>query len=111
MIKEDMAIPMVIQEEIKERVKVFNEKKLLKSACKYYPDIKGKFIHLMSISPDGSLEKICRLTYNGDLEKMAFAIFKYSTEQYSPSEFCFPGSECVDGTLEGAMKAGIKAYW
>lgn len=58
-----------------------------------------------------NFEKVCRLTYNGNLEKMSFAIFKYSSETYDPNEFFFPGQEYVNGTLEGAMKAGLKAYY
>jgi hypothetical protein len=50
------------------------------------------------------------LTYAGDVDDMDFAIYKYSTEKYDPNEWGFTGSECVDGTLEGAMKAGLKVY-
>ena len=39
-----------------------------------------------------------------------FAIFKYSSEKYDPEEWFFPGGEFVDGTVTGAMKAGMKAY-
>jgi len=39
-----------------------------------------------------------------------FAIFKWSTETYDPDEWMFPGSELVDGTVEGAMRAGLEAY-
>jgi hypothetical protein len=31
-------------------------------------------------------------------------------ERYDPDEWFFPGSEFVDGTLQGAMKAGLEAY-
>jgi hypothetical protein len=39
-----------------------------------------------------------------------FAIFKWSTERYDPDEWFFPGAEYVDGTVEGAMMAGLHAY-
>jgi len=39
-----------------------------------------------------------------------FAIFKWSTETYDTNEWMFPGSELVDGTVEGAMRAGLEAY-
>ncbi len=29
---------------------------------------------------------------------------------YDPDEWFFPGSESVDGTVAGAMKAGLAAY-
>ena len=103
-------IPAVIQEEIEIRVKAFNEKKLSKKISKYVPKIHGKFIYLMRTLEDGSLEHVCRLTYTGDIEDMNFAIYKYSTETYAPKEMFFPGEEYVDGTIEGAMKAGLEAY-
>jgi hypothetical protein len=39
-----------------------------------------------------------------------FAIFKYSDMKYDPDEWLFPGSQHIDGTIEGAMKAGLEAY-
>ena len=45
-----------------------------------------------------------------DLCSWEFAIYKYSDNCYDPSEFMFPGTEFVDGSIVGAMKAGIKAY-
>jgi len=39
-----------------------------------------------------------------------FTIYKYSTEKYDPEEWFFPGEEFVDGTVTGAMKAGMAAY-
>jgi len=50
------------------------------------------------------------LKYTGDLTKWEFAIFKYSREIYDPEEWFFPGSQYVDGTIEGAMRAGREAY-
>jgi hypothetical protein len=43
----------------------------------------------------------------GDWE---FAIFKYSDGNYDADEWMFPASEHVDGTIEGAMRAGLEAY-
>lgn len=39
-----------------------------------------------------------------------FAIFKYSSNYYSETEWFFPGSNLVDGIVEGAMSAGMEAY-
>jgi hypothetical protein len=39
-----------------------------------------------------------------------FAVFKYSREQYDPHEWMFPGQELLDGTIEGALRAGMKIY-
>lgn len=110
MIKNGCPISDEIQEQIVKRVSIFNEKNFAKTSCKYYPEIRGKFIYLMRTDDNISFAKICRLTYNGNLEDMDFAIFKYSSETYAPSECDFPGYEFVDGTIEGAMKAGLEAY-
>jgi hypothetical protein len=39
-----------------------------------------------------------------------FAIYKNSDNCYDPEECFFPGSNLVDGTIEGALKAGMEAY-
>jgi len=53
---------------------------------------------------------ICRLTYTGNMQRWEFAIYKYSNERYDPDDWFFPGSEDVDGTIVGALRAGLKAY-
>jgi hypothetical protein len=55
-------------------------------------------------------EKRARLKYNGKMDDWDFAIFKWSTEKYDADEFFFSGAEELDGTIEGAMKAGYLAY-
>jgi hypothetical protein len=44
------------------------------------------------------------------MSKWEFEIYKYSSGRYDPDEWMFPGSECVDGTVEGGLKAGMEAY-
>jgi hypothetical protein len=107
--KNDYLIPIKIQCQLIERTTMFSNQYLTQSKCRYICDARGKFIYLMRIWVDGSIERIGRLTYNGDTEKMSFAIFKYSTEKYDSSA-SFPGNHLLDGTIEGAMKAGLKAY-
>ncbi|OIO89724.1 MAG: hypothetical protein AUK03_14035 [Anaerolineae bacterium CG2_30_64_16] len=58
----------------------------------------------------GKFWPVCRLTYTGDMEDWEFAIYKYSDEHYDPEKWFFTGAEEVDGTIEGAMRAGLKAY-
>jgi hypothetical protein len=53
---------------------------------------------------------MCRLTYTGKMDGWEFAIFKWSDEAYDPDEWFFPGFEEVDGTVQGAMRAGLEAY-
>jgi putative transposase len=43
-------------------------------------------------------------------DRWEFAIYKYSDERYDADEWLFPGAGYVDGTLEGAMRAGLEAY-
>jgi hypothetical protein len=43
------------------------------------------------------------------MNNWGFAIYKYSAGRYNPDEW-FPGDEYVDGTIEGAMMAGLHAY-
>lgn len=75
----------------------------------YFAEYKGKFLYL-NRREFGRTSPVARLTYTGDLKKWEFAIFKWSLEEYDPDEWFFPGQEFVDGTIEGAMKAGMKAY-
>jgi len=48
--------------------------------------------------------------YNGEIDNWDFAIYKYSREKYDPDEWFFPGSQYANGTIEGAMRAGLAAY-
>lgn len=54
--------------------------------------------------------KLGRLKYEGKMNNWSFAVFRYSRETYDPDEFMFPGAEELDGTIEGALKAGIQLY-
>ncbi len=58
----------------------------------------------------GRVCHVCRLKYNGAMDNWDFAIFKYSDEHYDPDEWMFPGGGHVDGTVVGAMRAGLEAY-
>ncbi len=54
--------------------------------------------------------KLGRLKYNGQMDKWEFAVFKYSREFYDSDEWMFPGASQLDGTIEGALKAGLEIY-
>jgi hypothetical protein len=58
----------------------------------------------------GRQHPIARLTYTGSTDEWEFAIYKYSDERYDAEEWLFPGAGNIDGTLEGAMRAGLEAY-
>jgi hypothetical protein len=75
----------------------------------YSARFKGKYLYLDRTDRREPLP-ICRLTWNGKMDNWDFAIYKYSSEKYDPEEWFFPGEEFVDGTVTGAMKAGMEAY-
>ena len=77
--------------------------------CFYAVRYRGNYLYLER-SDFGQIGPICRLKYTGDMNKWEFAIFKWSSERYDPDEWIFPGLEYVDGTIEGAMMAGLHAY-
>lgn len=54
--------------------------------------------------------KLGRLKYEGQMDNWSFAVFKYSRERYDPDEFFFPGAEELNGTIEGALRAGLHIY-
>ncbi|MCF8235644.1 MAG: hypothetical protein K9G67_12100 [Bacteroidales bacterium] len=104
-------IPPNIKEEVLQRIDQFNNTHLahLKDKVEYMAEFKGKFLYLnrkefFDVSP------VARLTYKGKMNNWDFAIFKWSIEQYDPEEDYFPGVEELNGAIEGAMKAGLKAY-
>lgn len=105
MTQKEYKVPLTIQSHLYERANDFNKK----NGVKYVPDARGKFIYLLRLY-DGYVERIGRLTYTGDTEKMEFVIFNYHTQKYDSKINLFPGHHHLDGTIEGAMKAGIIAY-
>jgi hypothetical protein len=75
----------------------------------YVTNYRGAHLYL-GHQRGGKFWPVCRLTYTGDMENWEFAIYKYSDERYDPDEWFFTGGAEVDGTIEGAMRAGLKAY-
>ncbi len=76
----------------------------------YVPRFRGAFLYLDRIGWNGRPSEICRLKWTGDMENWEFAIYRHSRNFYDPDEWMFPGSGHVDGTVEGAMRAGMEAY-
>ncbi len=103
------SIPKEVREQINAIVDRFNRDELADSERSYIARFRGKYLYLDRKEYD-NVGPICRLEYTGDTNKWRFAIYKYSSERYDPDEYFFPGEECVDGTVEGAMKAGMRAY-
>jgi hypothetical protein len=44
------------------------------------------------------------------MDNWDFAIYRHSRNLYDSDEWMFPGAGHVNGTIEGAMKAGMEAY-
>lgn len=103
------SIPDDIKQAAIDSVEHFNRTVMEAPQCSYVPRFKGRYLYL-DRSDFGKSGPICRLTYTGDLAQWDFAIYKYSDGVYDPTEWFFPGAEDVDGTIEGAMRAGLKAY-
>ena len=99
-----------VKKKITEIVENFNTKEFTQGKLKYIAEFEDKYIYL-KVQETEHLSPVVRMEYNGDIKNLNFAIFKWSSESYDPDETFFPGAEEVNGTLEGAMKAGIKAYY
>lgn len=104
-------IPKEIQREILKFVDEFNEEELdlINDFYKYIAEFKGNYIYL-NIKNNESISEAGRLTYSGDIQKMNFAIYKYSSERYDAYEEFFPGVQYLDGTVKGALYACNTAY-
>lgn len=103
------AIPVSVKEEALRAIEHFNTKELDGTGYRYIPRFKGACLYL-DRDDFGTIGHICRLKYMGPEEGWNFAIYKYSNERYDEQEWLFPGSDWVDGTVEGALKAGMEAY-
>ena len=104
------SIPDEVKQQVDEIVHNFNRKVLRGDPNYYYvARYKGNCTYL-DRSNYGKFGPICRLTWTGSMDNWEFAIYRYSKDRYDPDEWFFPGSGYVDGTVEGAMRAGMEAY-
>jgi hypothetical protein len=109
------SIPPEIQAEVQKLIDEFNQEYFSDPDFKefgivgYSARFKGKYLYLYR-DELGEPSPICRLTWNGKMDNWGFAIYKYSDNCYDPEEWFFPGEQYVDGTVTGAMKAGMEAY-
>jgi len=120
-VPQKQSIPLDIQAEVQKLMDEFNNVNLKESTSllnAFFPSKKkrgysarfrGKYLYLDRTDRSEPLP-ICRLTWNGKMDNWDFAIYKYSSDKYDPEEWFFPGEEFVDGTVTGAMKAGMVAY-
>lgn len=102
-------IPESIKKQVEETVRRFSEESMGYPNLYYSVRYRGNYLYLDRVEY-GKAGSICRLKFNGKMDNWDFAIYKYSTGSYDPDEWLFPGTGSVDGTVEGAMKAGLEAY-
>jgi hypothetical protein len=98
-------IPNEIIRQVEEIIFNFNKK----HKCSYGYRAKGLFLYIDRDDGIGFCP-LCRLKFKGKIDNWEFAIYKYSSDKYDPEECFFPGAAYVDGTITGALKAGLEAY-
>ena len=103
------AIPDDVKREVAEIVDTYNLEVLRDPDYFFKARFQGRYVYLDRYD-HGRGGPICRLGYKGAMDAWDFAIYKYSSDRYDPNEWFFPGSELVDGTVEGALRAGTEAY-
>jgi hypothetical protein len=103
------SIPQEVKKQVDQIVEEFNQRVISNPNIYYLTRYRGRFLYLERFNY-GRSGPICRLEYTGSLDNWDFAIFKYSNERYDPEDWFFPGAGQVDGTVAGAMKAGLEAY-
>jgi len=115
------SIPPEIQAEVLKIVEEFNRKTFTgeqhpllkalfgKTKRGFAARFRGKFLYL-DRTDRGRPSEICRLTWNGKMYNWGFAIYRHSHNFYDPNEWMFSGAGHVNGTVEGALKAGTEAY-
>ncbi|MBS1248948.1 MAG: hypothetical protein MAG431_00518 [Chloroflexi bacterium] len=101
-------IPNEVRTEVERIIADFNRETFRDSGIAYSAHFRTKYLYLKR-NDYGDPMPICRLTYTGDMDDWDFAIYKYSDERYADHEM-FPGMGEVDGTVAGAMRAGLEAY-
>lgn len=103
-------IPEDIKEQTNKIISEFNALTFKKdSGIRYYAVYRTGFLYLNRLEGEKD-SPVARLRYKGSMDNWEFAIFKWSSERYDPDEFFFPGRKHLNGTIEGALKAGIEAY-
>ncbi len=102
-------IPETVRTQVDDMVTAFNKNSIKDPNRFYTTRFQGLFLYLDRVDFETE-SQICRLKYSGDIAKWEFAIYKYSSSRYDPDEWFFTGAGHVDGTVEGAMKAGLEAY-
>ena len=102
-------IPAFVRQYVEQIVEQFNTEEISDTGKVYHVRFNGGFVFVDRDDGIGPCP-VLRLEYTGDMGDWEMAIYKYSADDYDPDEAFFPGIELVDGTIEGALRAGMKAY-
>ena len=90
-------------------IEAFKRTELADTDSCYLPRFRGKYLSV-SREDAGEVSPIRRLEYTRGKVNWYFAIFRYTDQSYDEETMFFRGNEFVDGTIEGAMNAGMVAY-
>jgi hypothetical protein len=99
-------LPDNVKQQVETAIAAFNAGLDYGYAARY----RGQYVYLDRKNYFGSSTPIGRLKYTGDMQAWEFAIYKYSSERYDADDWLFPGANHLDGTVTGALKAGLEAY-
>jgi len=103
------SIPDDVRAEVERVVADFNHKTFGNAGVAYSAHFRGKYLYLKRSVLHGKPHPICRLTYTGKMDGWKFTIYRHTKNRYDENAI-FPGAGELDGTVEGAMRAGLKAY-
>ncbi len=108
-------IPDDVKQPAEAAIAAFNQK-VIRDPDRYYViRYRGQYLYLdrLAYGAQQRQQRIARLAYDAPTDAWEFTIFKSSDERYDPEECeegLFPGSDFLEGTLEGALQAGLAAY-
>ena len=97
------------KEEALRAIEHFNRTTLAGTGYAFVGRFQGAILYLER-NELGQVLPACRLKYRSAGKCWDFAIYKYSSQRYDARETWFPGFELVDGTVQGAMQACMRAY-
>ena len=107
--QEIKSVPLFLKLAIEGEVSAFNIQLLMHKEVCFYTRFRGRYLYLFFETPKG-FEPFCRLGFTGDPNGWKFAVFQSRSKRYEPPSPDFPGAQLFDGTVEGALRAGVAAY-
>ncbi len=104
-------IPTDVKKELEKILSHFNQEILKDTLFSYIVKYRGNYAYFGRQNfVVGQVNPIFRLQYTVKMDDWKFSIYKYSSNRYDPDDWCLTGFNYVDGTVEGALKAGEEAY-